>query len=83
MMGFYDIRFFKITLGRWILKDEAQRLMIHECCIGIWKTKDLLYYYSQSHFMDFTKDTRWRLGLAIDRSIVGMELFQKIPLNSF
>jgi hypothetical protein len=27
-------------------KDGARGLMIHECYIGIWKTKDLLYYYS-------------------------------------
>jgi hypothetical protein len=46
MMGFYDIRFSKMTTGGWILKDGAWGLMIWECCIGIWKTKDLLYYYS-------------------------------------
>jgi hypothetical protein len=39
--------------------------------------------YSQSHFMDFMKDTRWRLWLTIGQSTVGMELLQRIPLNSF
>ncbi len=46
----------------------GQRLMIHECCIGIWKTKDLLYYYSlqggglvsQPHF---EKSVRMKLTL--------------------
>jgi hypothetical protein len=54
-----------MTIGGWILRDGA--LMIHECCIGIWKTKDLLSYYSPGHFMDFMKDTRWRLGLVVGR----------------
>jgi hypothetical protein len=65
MIGFYEIRFSKMMAGGWILRDGAQGLMIHECCIGIWKTKDLLYYYS------------------LQGGGLGVELFQRIPLNSF
>jgi len=83
MMGFYEIRFSKMTTRGWILKDGTQGLMIHECRIGIWKTKDLLYYYNQNHFMDFMRDTRWRLGLAVGQLTMGMELLQIIWLNSF
>jgi hypothetical protein len=46
MIGFYEIRFSKMIARGWILRVGTQGLMIHECCIGIWKTKDLLYYYS-------------------------------------
>jgi hypothetical protein len=46
MMRFYEIRFSKMTTREWILRDGPQGLMIHECYIGIWKTKDLLYYYN-------------------------------------
>jgi hypothetical protein len=58
MIGFYEIRFSKVIVGGWILRDGAWGLMIHEFYIGIWKTKDLLYYYNQNHFMDVMKDTR-------------------------
>jgi hypothetical protein len=44
--GIYEIQFSKMMTRGWILKDGAQALMIHKCCIGIWKTKYLLYYYS-------------------------------------
>jgi hypothetical protein len=65
MIGFYEIRFSKMVARGWILKYGAQGLMIHECCIGIWKTKNFMYYYN------------------LQGGGLGMELLQRIMLNSF